>query len=83
MELTAENVEKYINMHIRPRVRVDGGEILFKRLEGSTVYVESHNQCASCPATCEGFQWWVEKMLSRQFSTKINLSIKRVIPYFS
>ena len=44
-------VRKIINEEVRPAVAMDGGDIVFYRLDEDVVYVHMHGACAGCPSS--------------------------------
>jgi Fe-S cluster biogenesis protein NfuA len=44
-----EKIKKIIMEDIRPRTRVDGGDVVFNSYENGVVTVTAHGDCASCP----------------------------------
>lgn len=83
MELTVENINTILEKKIRPRVRLDGGEIEFEKIEGTTISFIAKNECATCPATTDGLKWWLGKELTKAFNQPVTISIRKEIPYFN
>lgn len=83
MELTEANVREFISSAIRPKVRVDGGDITFDRLDGQTVHLTAHADCAGCPATERCLSQWIKQQLASQFGLPLQVTIRRLLPYFS
>lgn len=52
-----------INARIRPAVKQDGGDIVFKSFENGIVYVEMKGNCAGCPYAMVTLKEGVEKIL--------------------
>jgi Fe-S cluster biogenesis protein NfuA len=82
MKLTEERIRKIIREHLQPKVRVDGGDIEFEKLEDATIYLGAYAECATCPASPERLQWWCEKELEKFFGHFYSVMITNRIPYF-
>ena len=52
-----------INARIRPAVKQDGGDIVFKSFKEGIVYVEMRGNCAGCPYAMVTLKEGVEKVL--------------------
>lgn len=52
-----------LNARIRPAVKQDGGDIVFKSFEEGIVYVEMKGNCAGCPYALVTLKEGVEKIL--------------------
>ncbi len=52
-----------INARIRPAVKQDGGDIVFKSFNQGIVYVEMRGNCAGCPYAMVTLKEGVEKVL--------------------
>lgn len=52
-----------INARIRPAVKQDGGDILFKSFDNGIVYVEMKGNCVGCPYALVTLKEGVEKVL--------------------
>lgn len=52
-----------LNARIRPAVKQDGGDIVFKSFEDGVVYVEMKGNCAGCPYALVTLKEGVEKIL--------------------
>lgn len=52
-----------LNARIRPAVKQDGGDIVFKAFEDGIVYVEMKGNCAGCPYALVTLKEGVEKIL--------------------
>lgn len=52
-----------LNARIRPAVKQDGGDIVFKSFENGIVYVEMKGNCAGCPYALVTLKEGVEKVL--------------------
>ena len=66
-EETAEDVDHNIvgllNARIRPAIRKDGGDIVFRGFENGIVYVELQGKCVGCPYSQRTLKDGVEKLL--------------------
>lgn len=52
-----------LNARIRPAVKQDGGDIVFKSFDNGIVYVEMKGNCAGCPYALVTLKEGVEKVL--------------------
>ena len=52
-----------INARIRPAVKQDGGDIVFKNFADGIVYVEMRGNCAGCPYAMITLKEGVERIL--------------------
>jgi Fe-S cluster biogenesis protein NfuA len=82
VQLNAENVIALLTEHLQPKIRVDGGDVEFEKLEGDVIYLGAHADCATCPATAECLKWWCEGEFSRAFGIPCRVVITKHIPYF-
>ena len=66
-EETAEdvvhNIVGLLNARIRPTIRKDGGDIVFRGFENGIVYVELQGKCVGCPYSQRTLKDGVEKLL--------------------
>ena len=66
-EETAEdvvhNIVGLLNARIRPAIRKDGGDIVFRGFENGIVYVELQGKCVGCPYSQRTLNDGVEKLL--------------------
>ncbi len=61
-EIIAE-ITGLINARIRPAVRQDGGDIVFRSFDNGVVYVELQGSCKGCPYAMVTLKEGVEKIL--------------------
>ena len=81
--LDEANIREFIEHSLRPKTRVDGGDIEFAGMHGDKVVVNAHADCATCPATSDCLPWWLESELSARFGCKIGVIIHKRAPYFT
>lgn len=62
-ENIAAQIEGLINARIRPAVKQDGGDIVFRNFEDGIVYVELQGSCVGCPYAMVTLKEGVEKIL--------------------
>lgn len=66
-EETAEdvvhNIVGLLNARIRPAIRKDGGDIVFRGFENGIVYVELQGKCVGCPYSQRTLKDGVDKLL--------------------
>lgn len=82
MNLTEDSIRNIIHAHLQPKIRVDGGDIEFEKLDGATIYLGAHAECATCPASPERLQWWCEQELAKFFDAPCSVMITNRMPYF-
>jgi Fe-S cluster biogenesis protein NfuA len=83
MELTEENIREVVRIRLQPGVRVDGGDIEFEKIDADNViHLGAHAECATCPASPERLQWWVEEEFKKAFQLECRIRITNRIPYF-
>lgn len=58
-----KQIEGLINARIRPAVKQDGGDIVFKKFDNGIVYVEMRGSCVGCPYALVTLKEGVEKLL--------------------
>lgn len=58
-------IKEIIDTRIRPTVREDGGDIVFRKFdeESGTVYLYMKGSCAGCPSSDVTLKQGIEKML--------------------
>lgn len=56
-------IKGLLNARIRPAVKQDGGDIIFKKYENGIVYVEMIGNCSGCPYALVTLKEGVEKVL--------------------
>ena len=56
-------IKGLLNARIRPAVKQDGGDIIFKSYQDGIVYVEMTGNCAGCPYALVTLKEGVEKTL--------------------
>ena len=57
------NIVGLLNARIRPAIRKDGGDIVFRGFENGIVYVELQGKCVGCPYSQRTLKDGVEKLL--------------------
>ncbi len=82
MELTEQTIEQILHEQLQPKVRVDGGDIEFERLDGDTVFLGAHAECAACPAAPERLQWWCQQEFDRLVELPCRVVVTTHKPYY-
>ena len=62
-ENVIREITSLINARIRPAIRQDGGDIVFKSFKNGIVYVELQGNCKGCPYALVTLKEGVEKIL--------------------
>ena len=68
-----EKITNVIDMHIRPSLKMDGGDISVLSMQGNVLFVRMHGACACCPRASETLKYGVEKTLQELVSTDIRV----------
>ncbi len=63
VEETIQKIHGLLDARIRPAVRQDGGDIVFKKYENGTLFVEMQGTCAGCPYAMRTLKEGVEKII--------------------
>jgi Fe-S cluster biogenesis protein NfuA len=82
-EASEANVRDFIETFVRPKTRVDGGDLRFAALEGDTVVLTAYADCATCPSVGDCLPAWIEKQLAARFGRPLRVRINREPPYFA
>jgi len=82
MKLTEQNLIQFLIIELQPKIRVDGGDVEFEELDGTTIHRGAHAECAICPATAECLKWWCEQEFSRAFGQPVTVALHNRVPYF-
>jgi len=82
-ESLEEKVKKLIQEEIRPRTRVDGGDIMFESMAGDLVTLGAYGDCASCQCLEPDLKVWLTDCLERKTGETIKIKINRYIPYYA
>lgn len=61
------NIKSVLNREIRPVVALDGGDILFHKLEGNTLYIHMKGACSGCPSSSITLKEGVETRMKELF----------------
>ncbi len=83
MELTEQNAINLLTAELQPKIRVDGGDVVFEKLAGTTIYLGAHAECAICPATAVCLHWWTEQAYQKAFGESCKVVITKHVPYFA
>jgi Fe-S cluster biogenesis protein NfuA len=70
-------IEEVINIHIRPYIEADGGQINFVEMRDNIVYVELAGACGTCPSAKMTLKGGVEAILKRRFPEIISVELAR------
>lgn len=80
-DLSAE-IEEIIEKKIRPRTRVDGGDVKFEKLENGTVYIGAYADCSVCPCCEPELSLWVKREVNKLLGIDIHVKVNNHVPYF-
>ena len=61
------NIKSVLNREIRPVVALDGGDIVFHKLEGSTLFIRMKGACSGCPSSSVTLKRGVESRMKELF----------------
>lgn len=76
-------IEAIIMEDIRPRTRVDGGDIVFNSYENGTVTVTAHGDCASCPCCSSELGGWIEGQIQKKLGLSVQVQVRKKVPYYA
>lgn len=62
-----KNIKEALNREIRPVVALDGGDVVFSRLEGGILYLQMKGACAGCPSSSATLKEGIEVRLKELF----------------
>jgi len=81
--LNEREVQSFIEGdEIRGKMRQDGGDIAFERLQGTRVFVCLKAACSSCPSASRVIEHFVERKLRERFGPSWTVDARREKPYF-
>lgn len=61
------NIKSVLNREIRPVVALDGGDIVFNKFEGNTLYIHMKGACSGCPSSQVTLKEGVETRMKELF----------------
>lgn len=61
------NIKSVLNREIRPVVALDGGDIVFNRFEGHTLYIHMKGACSGCPSSSITLKEGIETRMKELF----------------
>lgn len=61
------NIKSVLNREIRPVVALDGGDIVFYKFEGSTLYIRMKGACSGCPSSAITLKEGIETRMRELF----------------
>jgi NifU-like protein len=81
---TEDLVQEFIERELRPRVQVDGGDVVFAGLDGDAgrVTVRLRGDCSRCPAAPGRLTGWIARRLRREFGRDFEVVPVFEKPYF-
>jgi Fe-S cluster biogenesis protein NfuA len=62
-----KRIKSLLNTEIRPVVALDGGDILFNRLENNILYIHMRGACAGCPSSTATLKDGIEVRMKEVF----------------
>jgi Fe-S cluster biogenesis protein NfuA len=65
-ELVAR-IQRVLDEEVRPRVAMDGGDVVFAGLRGGIVEVYLHGSCSGCPSSTATLKHGIEARLREEF----------------
>lgn len=66
-----EEIQKIVDIQIRPALNSDGGDISIIGLEGNMLSVVLQGACSHCPRAAETLKYGVERTLQQSVSPNI------------
>jgi len=67
----AQKIIDILDQQVRPAVAQDGGDIVFHKFEGGTVYLQMRGSCSSCPSSIATLKQGIEMRL-RELIPEVN-----------
>lgn len=83
MDTREQTVREIIERYIRPRTRVDGGNLTFEKLEGDTLVIGAYGDCASCTCGEKELTEWVGREIARRMGYEPKVRLVRHVPYYA
>lgn len=83
MEDLSKQIEEIINQKIRPRTRVDGGDIKFNSMIGSIVHIDAFADCSVCPCCDQEMSLWIGKQVRKELGVEVTVKVTKHRPYFA
>ncbi len=77
-----EKLKEYIDEYLRPKARVDGGDMLFESFDGETLVIGAHAECSDCICCHERMTEWLTAQIEKEFGQKVVIRFNRYVPYF-
>ena len=65
-------IEKVINIHIKPNIQMDGGDIELVSCENKIVKVFLKGACSGCPSSQMTLKHGIETLLKEKFPNEVN-----------
>jgi Fe-S cluster biogenesis protein NfuA len=82
MDPTETLIRELVAEELQPKVRVDGGDVEFERLDRDTIYLGAYADCATCPAAPDRLRWWCEKVFEQALGRRYAVVIVKHPPYY-
>ena len=70
---SAMRIREIIDQEIRPAVAMDGGDILFERLENGIVYLHMTGACSGCPSSTMTLKMGIQNRLQQEFPEVVDV----------
>jgi Fe-S cluster biogenesis protein NfuA len=67
------NVEELLDQHIRPHLRMDGGDVQVLSLEGNILTIKYEGACGSCPSSQTGTLEAIRSTLRSEYNPEIEV----------
>lgn len=78
-----EQIRKIVMEEIRPRTRVDGGDIVFDSYENGVIHVTAYGDCAKCPCCTPELSTWIAERVSKQLGIEVKVEVRKKVPYYA
>ena len=83
MDKREQEIRGIIERYIRPRTRVDGGNLTFEKLEGDTLVIGAYGDCATCTCGEKELTEWVGREIARRMGFEPKVRLVRHAPYYA
>ena len=76
-----DEMTKFVEDFIRPRVQADGGEVVVASASEAELSLTLMGECAVCPANC-GVREWIVEQVQMKFGPQVQVSFGAKKRYF-
>lgn len=77
-----DNIVKYIQENINPKVQADGGFVTVKSISEEKIIVQLSGECSRCPISKTCLRVWIQDEIKQKFGLNIQVEAVSKPPYF-